>query len=154
MPSERQIKSLEETRPATTGTFDSFMFSNMTGFSPSALIMPASSYSVETGFVILVNSFVFWSSSMKFLKPTLVRLRFNLLVCLLKKQSQFFVLFSLCGCGGLGFTIHWGVWEMLCFWFGVFFGCISCGGGMVSPHWVRGIYGVVWECGCGNMLDA
>ena len=31
--------------------------------------MPAISYSVETGFVIFVNSPFFWSSSMNFLKP-------------------------------------------------------------------------------------
>ena len=134
MPSERQIKSLEETRPATTGTFDSFMFSNMTGFSPSAM-MPASSYSVETGFVILVNSFVFWSSSMKFLKPTLVRLRFNLLVCLLKKQSQFFCFVLFVWVWGFG-ILHYtgGLWKCFVFGLGCFLGVFR-----VVEGWFRHI---------------
>lgn len=61
MPILRQMSSLEETNPATTGIPDSLTFVNMTGFSPKAAMMPAISNSVETGFVILVNSLVFWS---------------------------------------------------------------------------------------------
>ena len=74
MPMERQINSLEETSPATTGTLDSFTFSNMTGFSPFAAMTPAISYSVETCLVILVNSPLFWSSWMNPLRVKLVHL--------------------------------------------------------------------------------
>jgi len=94
MPMLRHMSSLDETSPAMTGMFDSLMFSNSIGFSPFAAMMPAISYSVETGFVILVSSPVFWSCSIKFLKPTLVLLRQSLAGCFLKNNRQSsFVLF-------------------------------------------------------------
>jgi len=71
VPMDLAIKSLEETKPATTGMMDSLIFSKKTGFSPSASMMLAISYSVETGLVIRVSSPYFWSCSMKVLKPKL-----------------------------------------------------------------------------------
>lgn len=119
----RQMSSFDETKPATTGIFDSFSFSNMMGFSPLAAMMPAISYSTETGFVIFVNSPVSLSCSMKPLNVKLVRLKPHFSRLLLKKQSQTYRFFLFMGMGYTGVSpshllvVDWfGFWFWAVFW--------------------------------------
>jgi len=91
-------------------------------------MMPAISYSVETGFVIFVNSPLFLSCSIKSLKPTLIRLQLNLPVCFLKNNRKQSFLF-LWGWGALEVSRPiFCCWGRLVFCFWLFF-CLCWDGG-------------------------
>jgi hypothetical protein len=76
---------------------------------------------------------------------------FSTLVVLLELNFLFFVFFVwVWGFGILHYTLGFD----LCFVFGLayFLGVFRVGTGWFVPHWIRGVYGAVWECGCGSML--
>jgi VIT1/CCC1 family predicted Fe2+/Mn2+ transporter len=87
VPIALAMRSFEETKPPTTGMIDSFRFSKYTGFSLSASITLAISYSVDMGLVMRVNSPLFSSWSMKVLKPKSFRLVSSVTYLFVIKES-------------------------------------------------------------------
>jgi hypothetical protein len=61
--------------------------------------------------------------------------------------------FVLCvGVGALEYTLHWGLWKGLLFWFRLFFCCSLSVGRVFFPHWHVGFYVGQCGCRCGGML--